>query len=150
MMRVQSYLTFENNSNLHMQVSRFKIVITENNYKWSITFKDCESLYYMPETHTVLYFSNTSIRKKYSDFLSLFTFMHWRRKWQPTPVLLPGKSHGRGSLVSCRVWGHTESDTTEVTQQQQQQYSFISHNNPIERGIIIILHFIHEGTEAEK
>ena len=47
--------------------------------------------------------------------LSLFTFMHWRRKWQPTPVLLPGESQGRGSLVGCRLWGHTESDTTEVT-----------------------------------
>ena len=47
--------------------------------------------------------------------LSLFTFMHWRRKWQPTPVLLPGESQGRGSLVGCRLWGHTESDTNEVT-----------------------------------
>ena len=47
--------------------------------------------------------------------LSLFTFMHWRRKWQPTPVFLPGESQGRGSLVSCHLWGHTESDTTEAT-----------------------------------
>ena len=47
--------------------------------------------------------------------LSLFTFMHWRRKWQPTPVFLPGESQGRGSLVGCRLWGPTESDTTEVT-----------------------------------
>ena len=47
--------------------------------------------------------------------LSLFTFMHWRRKWQPTPVLLPGESQGWGSLLGCRLWGHTESDTTEVT-----------------------------------
>ena len=47
--------------------------------------------------------------------LSLFTFMHWRRKWQPTPVLLPGESQGWGSLVGCRLRGHTESDTTEVT-----------------------------------
>ena len=45
--------------------------------------------------------------------LSLFTFMHWRRKWQPTPVFLPGESQGRGSLVGCRLWGCTESDTTE-------------------------------------
>ena len=37
--------------------------------------------------------------------LSLFTFMHWRRKWQPTPVLLPGKSHGLRSLVGCSPWG---------------------------------------------
>ena len=47
--------------------------------------------------------------------LSLFTFMHWRRKWQPTPVFLPRESQGWGSLVGCRLWGHTESDTTEAT-----------------------------------
>ena len=50
-----------------------------------------------------------------SDFTSLFTFMHWRRKWQPTPVFLPGESQGRGSLLGCRLWGRTESDTTEAT-----------------------------------
>ena len=47
--------------------------------------------------------------------LSLFTFMRWRRKWQPTPVFLPGESQGRGSLVGCRLWVRTESDTTEAT-----------------------------------
>ena len=47
--------------------------------------------------------------------LSLFTFMHWRRKWQPTPVFLPGESQGQGSLVSCCPWGRIESDTTEET-----------------------------------
>ena len=47
--------------------------------------------------------------------------MHWRRKWQPTPVFLPGESQGWGSLVGFRLWGRTESDTTEATQQQQQQ-----------------------------
>ena len=46
---------------------------------------------------------------------SLFTFMHWRRKWQPTPVFLPGESQGPGSLVGFRLWGRTESDTTEAT-----------------------------------
>ena len=50
-----------------------------------------------------------------SDLLSLFTFMHWRRKWQPTPVFLPGESQGQGSLVGCRLWGRTELDTTEAT-----------------------------------
>ena len=45
---------------------------------------------------------------------SLFTFMHWRRKWQPTPVFLPGESQGRGSLVGCHLWGRTELDTTEA------------------------------------
>ena len=47
--------------------------------------------------------------------LSLFPFMHRRRKWQPTPVFLPGESQGRGSLVDYRLWGRTESDTTEAT-----------------------------------
>ena len=47
--------------------------------------------------------------------LSLFTFMHWRRKWQLTPVFLPGESQGRGSLVGCCFWGRKESDTTEGT-----------------------------------
>ena len=51
--------------------------------------------------------------------LSLFTFLHWRRKWQPTPVFLPGESQGWGILVGYRLWGRTESDTTEVTQQQK-------------------------------
>ena len=39
----------------------------------------------------------------------------WRRQWHPTPVLLPGESQGPGSLVGCRLWGRTESDTTEAT-----------------------------------
>ena len=43
----------------------------------------------------------------------------WRRQWQPTPVFLPGESQEWGNLVGCRLWGHTELDTTEVTQQQQ-------------------------------
>ena len=45
--------------------------------------------------------------------LSRFAFMHWRRKWQPTPVFLPGESQGWGSLVGCYLWGCTESDMTE-------------------------------------
>ena len=50
--------------------------------------------------------------------LALFSFRHWRRKWQPTPVFLLGESQGRGSLVGCCLWGRTESDMTKVTQQQ--------------------------------
>ena len=47
--------------------------------------------------------------------LSLFAFMLWRRKWQPIPVLLPGESQGRGSLVGYHLRARTESDTTEVS-----------------------------------
>ena len=50
--------------------------------------------------------------------LSDFTFTHWRRKWQPTPVFLPGESQDGGSLVGslvgCHLWGRTESDMTEA------------------------------------
>ena len=51
--------------------------------------------------------------------LSLFTFRYWRMKWQPTPVFLPQESQGQGSLVGFRLWGRTDSDTTEATFQQQ-------------------------------
>ena len=47
--------------------------------------------------------------------LWLFTFMHWRRKWQHTPVFLPGKTQAWGKLVGCHLWGCTESDMTEAT-----------------------------------
>ena len=46
-------------------------------------------------------------------FLLLSSLFHWRRQWHPTPVLLPGKSHGWKSLVGCSPWGRKESDTTE-------------------------------------
>ena len=64
-------------------------------------------------------------RTRMSDFTFTFPFMQWRRKWQPTPMFLPGESQGRGSLVGCRLWGRTESDTTEVTWQQQQQQQWL-------------------------
>ena len=54
------------------------------------------------------------VRCDWVTSLSLFTFMHWRRKWQPTLVFLPRESQGQGSLVGCRLRGRTESDTTEA------------------------------------
>ena len=56
-----------------------------------------------------------------SDFTFTFHFHALEKEMQPTPVFLPGESQGRGSLVGCRLWGRTESDTTEETWQQQQQ-----------------------------
>ena len=61
------------------------------------------------------YMGSLGVRHDWATSLSLFTFTHWRRKWQPTPVFLPGESQGRGSLVGCRLWGCAESDTTEAT-----------------------------------
>ena len=58
------------------------------------------------QQQTYSYSNFTSTASKQDDF---------RRKWQATPVFLPGESQGRRSLVGCRLWGRTESDTTEAT-----------------------------------
>ena len=55
------------------------------------------------------------VRQDSATSLSLVPFMHWRRKWQPTPVFLLGESQGRWSLVGCRQWARTELDMTEAT-----------------------------------
>ena len=54
--------------------------------------------------------------------LSDFTFTHWRRKWQPTPVFLPGESQGRGAWWAA-VSGVAESGVTDATQQRRQQWT---------------------------
>ena len=51
-----------------------------------------------------------TVGRDWATSLSLFTFMHWRRKWQPTPVFLDGESQGRGSLVGC-CYGVVQSRT---------------------------------------
>ena len=56
------------------------------------------------------------VRQDWAPSLSLFTSMHWRRRWQPTPVFLPGKFHGWRSLVSYSPWGLEESHQTERLQ----------------------------------
>ena len=70
---------------------------------------------WMEELRRLQSIGSLGVRHDLATSLSLFTFMHWRRKWQPTPVFLPRESQGQGSLVGCCLWGHTESDTTEVT-----------------------------------
>jgi len=68
---------------------------------------------WMEEPGRLYSMGSLRVRHNWATSLSLFTFMHWRRKWQPTPVFLPGESQGRGSLVGFCIWGHRESDTTE-------------------------------------
>ena len=63
--------------------------------------------------------------------------MHWRRKWQPTSVFLPGESQGRRSLVDCRLWGRTESDTTEAPQQQQIEEKYLIIENELVQGLTL-------------
>ena len=68
-----------------------------NKYKQNVTFKSYESLFYTPETYSIMHQLTTP----------------WRRQWHTTPVLLPGKPHEQRSLVGCSPWGRRESDTTE-------------------------------------
>ena len=76
-------------------------------YSWKIPWmEECGGLQSM---------GSLRVSHDWTTSLSLFTFMHWRRKWKLTPVFLPGEFQGRGSLVGCCLWGRTESDTTEAT-----------------------------------
>ena len=61
-------------------------------------------------SHVCIYLQTHQV--VYIKYLQLSVCQAWRRQWHPTPVLLPGKSHGWRSLVGCSPWGHEESDTT--------------------------------------
>ena len=83
--------------------------------QWQLTQYSCLENPWTEEPGRLQSMGLLGVGHDWPPSLSLFTFMHWRRKWQPTPVFLPGESQGRGSLVGCRLWGPTESDTTEAT-----------------------------------
>ena len=102
-------------SNLHLfhllnwQVSCLPLVMAPHSstLAWKIPW--------MEEPGRLQSMGSQRVRQDWATSLSLFTFMHWRRKWQPTPVFLPGESQGWGSLVGCRLWGCTGSDMTDAT-----------------------------------
>ena len=60
--------------------------------------------------------ANAGDKRHECEFNPWIEQIPWRRKWQPTPVFLPGEFHGLGSLAGYSLWGHKESNTTEVTQ----------------------------------
>ena len=74
---------------------------------WKITW--------MEEPDRLQSMGSLRVGHDWATSLSLFTFLHWRRKWQPTPVFLPRESQGLGSLVGCRLCGRTEVGMTEAT-----------------------------------
>ena len=99
-------------------IRQFSIVVAPF---YNSTIRVTISLYFqehllLPVLITTILESDTTERLHFDFSLSCIG----RRKWQPTPVFLPGESQGQGSLVGCCLWGRTESDTTEATQQQQQ------------------------------
>ena len=90
----------------------FQMATHSNTLAWKIPW--------MEEPGGVQSMGSLRVRYDWATSLSFFTFMHWRRKWQPTPVFLPGESQGwdtlgSGGLVGCHLWSLTELDTTEVT-----------------------------------
>ena len=74
---------------------------------------------------------------------SLGTKIRWRRKWQSTPVLLPGKSHGQRSLVDYSPWGREESDMTERLHLYLLTYLFVNIFNLMRHCQFICLCFKH-------
>ena len=98
---------------------------------------------WMEEPGTLQSMGSLRVKTQLSGFTSLFTSMHWRRKWQPTPVFLPGESQGRGSLVGCRLWGcrvkhdwsdlapaATLSDVVQSWRCRKNELSSIANNSP--------------------
>ena len=90
---------------------QIKIVLASPPHSSTLAWK----IPWMEEPSGLQSMGSLRVAHDWATSLSLFIFMHWRRKWQPTPVFLPGESQGWGNLVGCRLWGHTESNTTEVT-----------------------------------
>ena len=88
--------------------------------------------------------SDTTERLHFTPFTH-FILYRWRRKWQPTPVLLPGESHGQRSLAGHGPWGRRESDTTEVTEHMVEKkdiktsYTKLFIVNPSHRVSFLIL-----------
>ena len=105
-------------SPLFEDVTTTNIYIIERNFKQKAMAPHSSTLAWkIPWTEEPGRLQSMGSRRVAHDWatsLSLFTFIHWRRKWQPTPVFLSGESPWR-RLVGCCLWGRTELDTTEET-----------------------------------
>ena len=84
-------------------------------YVLVVYLKPAWNIPWTEEPGRLQFMGSRTVRHDWATSLSLFTFMHWRRKWQPTPEFLPGESQRWGSLVGCSLWCRTESDMTEAT-----------------------------------
>ena len=105
--------------------SHKKIILSERNPAWNrcILWFDMEKamathsstlawkIPWTEEPDRLQTMGSWRVRYNWASSLSLFTFMHWRRKWQPTPVFLPGESQGRGRAWWAAVYGVAQSWT---------------------------------------
>ena len=92
---------------LQLKLSIFRVAPHSSTLAWEIPW--------MEEPGRLQSMGSLRVRHNWAISRSLFTYMHWRSKWQPTPVFLPGESQGQRSLVGFYLWGRAESDTTEAT-----------------------------------
>ena len=94
----------------HQQSPGFNSNIRFNNRCSSILFLTSAILKFVFFTKVIFILlrvvGSLRVGHDWATSLWLFTFTHWRRKWQPTPVFLPGESQGRGSLMGWGLWGH--------------------------------------------
>ena len=91
------------------------------------------------------------VRHDWVTSLSLFTFMHWRRKWQPTLVFFPGESQVQRSLVGCRLWGCTESTQLKRLSSSSSRITTnwkTMKEMEIPDHLTCLLRNLHEGQEA--
>ena len=86
------------------------------------------------------FMGSLGIGHDWATSLSLFTFLHWRRKWQSTPVFLPGESQGRGSLVGCHLWG-----CTRLKRLSSSSNSLYEWGKLVTINELIFIHFISQG-----
>ena len=95
-----------------VQEFRAGIQLTEENFSEVFHKRKCVSIYSKVHYETLLIkpILNYCRRLGFNPWVGKIL---WRRKWQPTPVLLPGESHGWRSLVGYSPWGRKESDMTE-------------------------------------
>ena len=80
---------------------------------WNLEDKGIKEVYYYRKLPWWLRRWSTHLQCRRPGFAPWAGKIPWRRKWQPTPLFLPGKSHGQRSLVGCSPWGHKELGTTE-------------------------------------
>ena len=73
----------------------------------SLVAQTVKSLPAMRETQVRSLGQEDPLEKEMATHSSTLAIMHWKRKWQPTPVFLPGESQEQWSLVGCCLWGHT-------------------------------------------
>ena len=124
--RINIFCSWTEFSSISIYITSFEWLVTlsEKWLFWRMARTLAWKIPWIEEPGRLQSLGSLRVGHDWATSFSLFTFMHSRRNWQPTPGFLPGESQVAGSLVGCCLWGRTESNTTEATSQQQQQWLF--------------------------